>query len=56
MFSDYTCMCVPGFTGKDCETNIDECASDPCAFGGTCRDDINGYECECAPGKICTTF
>jgi len=31
----YECTCVLGFTGADCETNIDDCASSPCV-NGTC--------------------
>ena len=31
-------------------TDIDECASGPCQNGGTCVDQVNGYQCHCAPG------
>ncbi|WP_437522135.1 calcium-binding EGF-like domain-containing protein [Sorangium sp. So ce726] len=47
--SGYTCTCVPGYTGTNCETEIDECASDPCVHG-QCLDAVNGYVCECEPG------
>jgi hypothetical protein len=30
--------------------DVDECASSPCQYGGTCVDGINGYTCNCAPG------
>ena len=31
-------------------TDIDECASGPCQNGGTCIDQVNGYQCQCVPG------
>eukprot|EP00058_Branchiostoma_floridae_P022698 XP_002608188.1 hypothetical protein BRAFLDRAFT_125860 [Branchiostoma floridae] len=36
--------------GQKKVTNIDECASDPCQYGGTCTDGVNGYTCECVAG------
>lgn len=36
--------------------DMDECASSPCAQGGTCIDLDNGFECLCPPqwaGKTC---
>ena len=29
----YSCSCPPGFTGKTCEINIDDCKSYPCFQG-----------------------
>nr|CAD7408779.1 unnamed protein product [Timema poppensis] len=33
--------------GNTCQTNIDECASNPCRNGGSCTDLVNGYKCSC---------
>ncbi|KAI8485993.1 DNA repair protein Rad9,Rhp9 [Branchiostoma belcheri] len=46
----YTCSCIPGYTGNNCETDIDECASSPCVNGGSCIDGVNSYTCQCLPG------
>ncbi|XP_063420576.1 fibropellin-3-like [Mytilus trossulus] len=48
--SDYTCHCVPGFTGRQCQTDINECASNPCRNGGLCLDLINNHRCHCQEG------
>lgn len=41
-----------GFSGDMCQIDIDECSSTPCLNGAKCMDLPNGYECECAEGKI----
>ena len=38
------------FTGVHCETDVNECESDPCQNGGTCNDGVDGYTCDCVPG------
>ena len=49
--NSYTCDCAgTGYTGADCDVNIDECAPRPCRNGGTCHDDVNAYRCACHPG------
>ena len=32
----YACLCVAGFNGSRCETNINECSPNPCQNGGSC--------------------
>lgn len=32
--------------------DINECASNPCANGGSCTDHVNRYTCTCVPGYI----
>jgi len=44
------CLCVPGFTGKKCEINIDDCASRPCKQNATCIDGIDSFTCRCPAG------
>lgn len=46
----YTCECPLGFTGDQCQTDIDECASNPCMNGATCVDVANAFQCTCVPG------
>ncbi|XP_047908054.2 protein crumbs homolog 2 isoform X5 [Anser cygnoides] len=47
---EYECICMPGFTGINCDAEIDECASYPCQNGASCIDHIGLYTCTCAPG------
>jgi hypothetical protein len=46
----YACACNAGFTGPDCDTNVDGCASYVCAHGGLCVDGVNGPVCMCIDG------
>lgn len=39
-----------GFTGYYCETQIDQCQSNPCLNGGLCRTLVNSFKCECPQG------
>ena len=47
----YTCTCVLGFEGDDCEINIDDCVGVVCPNPGEiCSDLVNDYECACPVG------
>jgi hypothetical protein len=48
--TQFNCSCQPGYSGKLCQTQINECASSPCLNGGSCTDRINGFTCACASG------
>ena len=32
--ANYTCSCADGFEGDTCESNIDDCLSNPCENDG----------------------
>ena len=50
--SSYTCTCVPGYGGTNCQTLIDNCASNPCTQGQflSCINMVNAVNCTCKPG------
>lgn len=43
-------FCKFKFTGRDCETDIDECAVSPCRNGGECVDMVAKFKCICPVG------
>uniref|UniRef100_A0A914VV37 Uncharacterized protein n=1 Tax=Plectus sambesii TaxID=2011161 RepID=A0A914VV37_9BILA len=45
----YTCYCAAGYTGTDCDEEVDECDSGPCLNNGECTDGFNSYNCTCLP-------
>ena len=47
---DNTSYYLTGYQGKNCEENIDECASDPSQNEGTCVDSTGTYDCICPNG------
>lgn len=44
------CDCTHGWSGKNCQTNDDDCIYNRCENGATCVDGINEYICKCRPG------
>ena len=55
--NQYQCLCAVGYTGHDCEKEIDECLLSPCLNNATCRDMIGNFSCNCSLGfegkKMC---
>lgn len=50
LFGTYKCFCQSGFSGRNCEVNIDDCERQPCENGGTCSDQVDDYNCSCQAG------
>ena len=48
--NEYKCECHDGYEGTDCETDINECANNPCQNDGNCTNNVGNYECECQDG------
>lgn len=47
MFQPPICQCSIGYQGEFCETDINECESNPCQNGGQCIDEVGSYKCNC---------
>ena len=49
--NSYTCNCLAGYFGTNCQNVIQPCLSAPCQNNATCNDFKNGlYQCSCLPG------
>uniref|UniRef100_A0A673GGX8 Neurogenic locus notch homolog protein 2-like n=1 Tax=Sinocyclocheilus rhinocerous TaxID=307959 RepID=A0A673GGX8_9TELE len=47
----YNCSCPPGYQGKNCRNDIDECRKPgKCLNGGICMNTHGSFRCECLAG------
>jgi len=50
LVNDYKCNCTNGYSGKNCDINLDDCKpTNPCV-NGVCEDLVGGYKCKCNNG------
>ena len=50
--ASYSCVCPPGFSGVNCEVNVNECEEMDidCPGNSTCVDGIDSHSCVCNDG------
>ncbi|XP_060810667.1 protein crumbs [Amyelois transitella] len=47
----FRCQCSPGYTGRLCDMDIDECTRNPkICNNGVCLNNPGSYQCYCRPG------
>lgn len=48
--NEYSCTCASGWTGRNCDVDIDECQLGYCQNNATCNNTLGNYACACLPG------
>lgn len=49
--TSYRCLCASDYRGKDCDTPLNLCYSNPCQDNGKCVSTEESYSCICNPGR-----
>ena len=46
LYNDYRCECEPGYTGPNCQIDVDECRMqrNPCSNRGKCINTLGSYQ------------
>jgi Notch-like protein len=47
---EYSCACENGWAGRNCDVEIYDCESAPCAHSGLCVEAVGSYSCVCPAG------
>ncbi|KAJ8252764.1 hypothetical protein GJAV_G00205300 [Gymnothorax javanicus] len=56
----HRCLCLPSWSGPDCDEDADECVSAPCPSGSKCVNTRGSFSCLCPlgldleHGRVCT--
>jgi Notch-like protein len=50
--NQYSCVCMAGFTGSNCQHHINPCDANPCLNGASCFNGVTSYTCLCPYGFI----
>ncbi|KAL4237627.1 hypothetical protein ACF0H5_002341 [Mactra antiquata] len=56
LINEYFCGCADGYTGTNCETDVNKCDFQDCLNGGTCIDTVAMAVCNCKLGFTGTVY